>query len=293
MAQLTGNPIKDSYLGLIKTSDNAALQAAGTPTLTDGAGNDSMIAISQTELKLGTNLANQYIKQNNNLGTITTEIKDISVRIDDASSSQYAIVDATNAGIGSGANYFLANAAGSVIAGPLDLSNATVTGLPGGGAPAFSSTKIVSTTHVQNDIVQATFQIPANTFTTGDVFNIRSMDQRAGIDGTQYTAIWISDQQQTVGNSPVNTGANYNITQIQSSQVGMGQYNKNCYIDTTTSTTWIDSFSNELADEFQGGANVASNNIDWTADQYVYLQLYSDATVGTYTNYYIVAKKQN
>ena len=119
------------------------------------------------------------------------------------------------------------------------------------------------------------------------------MDQRAGIDATQYTAIWISDQQQTVGNTPVNTGANYNITQIQSNQIGIGQYNKNCYIDTATSTTWIDSFSNELANEFQGGANVASNNIDWTANQYIYLQLYSDASVGTYTNYYIVAKKQN
>ena len=169
MAQLTGNPIKDSYLGLIKTSDNAALQAAGTPTLTDGAGNDSMIAISQTELKLGTNLANQYFKQFAGSGG-STEMRDVAIRLDNATASQYLVIDGTNAGIGAGSNYVLTTAAGSSIAGPLDLSGATVTGLPGGGAPAFSSTKIVSTTHVQNDIVQATFQIPANTFTTGDVF---------------------------------------------------------------------------------------------------------------------------
>jgi hypothetical protein len=38
MAQLTGNPIQNSYLGLIKTNDNAA--AGATPkVLTDGAGN--------------------------------------------------------------------------------------------------------------------------------------------------------------------------------------------------------------------------------------------------------------
>jgi len=38
MAQLTGNPIQNSYLGLIKTTDNAA--AGVTPkVLTDGAGN--------------------------------------------------------------------------------------------------------------------------------------------------------------------------------------------------------------------------------------------------------------
>ena len=129
MAQLTGNPIKNSYLGLIKTSDNGAMQSAGFPTITDGAGNATMLKMSQTELQLGTNISTQYIKQFANNGGIT-EIKDKLFSIYDATANQYALIDGTNALIGSGANYFQANSTGSVIVGPLDLSGATVTGLP-------------------------------------------------------------------------------------------------------------------------------------------------------------------
>ena len=57
MAQLTGNPIQSSYLGLLKTNNNAALPAAGLSNpIQDGAGNNSMINMSQTELQLGTNI---------------------------------------------------------------------------------------------------------------------------------------------------------------------------------------------------------------------------------------------
>ena len=129
MAQLTGNAIQSSYLGLLKTLDNAAMANAGFPQITDGAGNNSMLKMSQTELQLGSNINTQYIKQYANSGGIT-EIKDAAFSIYDATSSQYVIVDATNAGLGSGSNYFLSTASGSSVGGPLDLSGATVTGLP-------------------------------------------------------------------------------------------------------------------------------------------------------------------
>jgi len=44
MAQLTGNPIKDSYLGLFKTTDNAAIGAT-EKQVTDGAGNNVPMTI--------------------------------------------------------------------------------------------------------------------------------------------------------------------------------------------------------------------------------------------------------
>jgi hypothetical protein len=44
MAQLTGNPIKDSYLGLLKTTDNAAVGAT-EKQMTDGAGNNVPMTI--------------------------------------------------------------------------------------------------------------------------------------------------------------------------------------------------------------------------------------------------------
>ena len=47
MAQLTGNPIKDSYLGLIKTTDNAALSGTAK-AITDGSGGATNIQMSNT-----------------------------------------------------------------------------------------------------------------------------------------------------------------------------------------------------------------------------------------------------
>ena len=47
MAQLTGNPIQSSYLGLFKTTDNAAITGTAK-SITDGAGNATNIEISNT-----------------------------------------------------------------------------------------------------------------------------------------------------------------------------------------------------------------------------------------------------
>ena len=47
MAQLTGNQIDQSYLGLIKTVDNAALDPTTAKQLTDGGGNNLPISASQ------------------------------------------------------------------------------------------------------------------------------------------------------------------------------------------------------------------------------------------------------
>lgn len=50
MAQLTGNPIQNSYLGLLKTNDNAAIGGA-TKALSDGAGNAINMEIGTGAIK--------------------------------------------------------------------------------------------------------------------------------------------------------------------------------------------------------------------------------------------------
>ena len=50
MAQLTGNAIQNSYLGLIKTNDNAAI-GGSSKALSDGAGNAINMEIGTGAIK--------------------------------------------------------------------------------------------------------------------------------------------------------------------------------------------------------------------------------------------------
>ena len=52
MATLTGNQIKNSYDGLIKTTDNAALPVNGKAVITDGVGNPSVLELGQQEASI-------------------------------------------------------------------------------------------------------------------------------------------------------------------------------------------------------------------------------------------------
>jgi hypothetical protein len=52
MAALTGNQIKNSYPGLLKTTDNAALPASIPGVITDGVGNTSPLKLSQTAVEM-------------------------------------------------------------------------------------------------------------------------------------------------------------------------------------------------------------------------------------------------
>ena len=49
---LTGNTISSSYLGLIKTTDSAAISSSAK-VITDGAGNDSPLYLSTSRLGIG------------------------------------------------------------------------------------------------------------------------------------------------------------------------------------------------------------------------------------------------
>ena len=234
MAQLTGNPIKDSYLGLIKTTDNAALSGTAK-AITDGSGGATNIQMSNTSTNF--------------------------------------------------------------VSGTVDFTGSTVSGLPssGGGIVYFGTGKVVNTAYLQQDIVQAVFTIPANTFSAGDYFMIRSFENRDGLNATQYSSIWLTEDVQTVGQQASNpSNASFSFSQIQTSQQGTGVMQRHCFVSATTETNWLEESSgaNDDAENLFGGS-VNANSIDWTVNQYVYLQMYSDSTSGTYTNYGMHLTKLN
>ena len=100
MATLTGNSVGSSYLGLLKTSDNAAIDGT-LKNMTDGAGNATPLS-----------MANNYVQ----LQAPTIEF------VESTGGSNLITIDATQ-------TYFEGN---------VDFTNATVTGI-GGGAPGLVS----------------------------------------------------------------------------------------------------------------------------------------------------------
>ena len=174
--------------------------------------------------------------------------------------------------------------------------NGTAIGGGGGGMVYFGTGKVVNTSYIANDIVQSVFTIPANTFAAGDYFMIRSFETRNGLNATQYSSMWITEDAQTVGNQPSNpSGAAFSFSQVQQSGDATYIMKRHCFVSATTETNWIEqsSGSNDDAQFSYSGAPVDANNIDWTVDQYVYLQLWSDSTTGTYTNYGMHLTKMN
>ena len=101
-----------------------------------------------------------------------------------------------------------------------------------------------------------------------------------------YSSIWISDTAQTIGNAPIGTN-NYSFIQIQSSASERQILKRNVYCTSaTTETNWL--ANNNPSND--GSVNTTTtametNAIDWTVNQYIFLQVWLDATVGTYTNY--------
>tara|TARA_R110000803_G_scaffold4312_1_gene14669 strand:- start:1451 stop:2152 length:702 start_codon:yes stop_codon:yes gene_type:complete len=231
MATLTGNPIKDSYLGLIKTADNAAIGATAK-AVTDGGGNATNIEITNT---------------------------------------------ATN-----------------FVSGTVDFTGSTVSGLPSGGpTTSFSTGKVVNTSYLAQDIVQSVMTIPGGTYVPGDTLNIRSMETREGLNATQYTSMWLTPTAQTVGQAPASPYGE-SFTQIQSSGDNYGVMQRTIKIETATETNWLQPSGTPNDDSVTtlGGTNMMPiKNIDWTVNQYVYLQFYSDSSTGTYTNFGMQIRK--
>ena len=178
--------------------------------------------------------------------------------------------------------------------GGLQIDSTPVGG--GGGMVSFGTGKVVNTSYIASDIVQSVFTIPANTFAAGDYFMIRSFETRNGLNATQYSSMWITEDAQTVGQAPSNpSNAAFSFSQVQQSNDATYIMKRHCFVSATNETNWMEqsSGSNDDANFTYQGAPIDANNVDWTVDQYVYLQMWSDSTTGTYTNYGMHLTKMN
>ncbi len=185
--------------------------------------------------------------------------------------------------------------------GVVTLTNASelaVDGTPiggGGGVTYFGTSKVIDTNYIAADRVMSVMTIPANTFSAGDYFMLRTFENRNSLNATQYSSMWITPDSQTVGQAPSNpSGTSYSFTQVQQSGDGTYMMKRHCFISAANETNWLEasSGSNDDAENSSGGP-VDANNVDWTVDQYVYLQMWSDSTTGTYTNYGMHLTKLN
>jgi hypothetical protein len=229
MAQLTGNAIQNSYLGLIKTNDNAAI-GGSSKALSDGAGN------------------------------------------------------AINMEIGTGAIKFPS--------GTVDFTGSTVQGLPSGGIVSFRGTNWSTSTHVANDLVYSTFTIPGGSFTTGDVIEMNDIEYRDGLNNWGYTSIWVSDTAQTVGQAPA-SGNNFSMGQEQSSQARKSiYYSRKMYINSGGTFLMPYGSTNDV-DAMNSSDPSVTHNINWANDQYIYYQLWSDSTTGSYSTAGTLIRKIN
>jgi hypothetical protein len=256
MASLTGNPIQNSYSGLIKTENNNAFSGVVTQRLTDGEGNILPV-------------------------TIGTDLIQIT-------SDSITLVNAANEGMGITGTQTLFN-------GNVDFSLATVTGLPSsGGTTAFNLPAFtIAAGAPAADTVYAVTTIPANTFTIGDVLEFRSMEQRADLNNIIYESYLFSDTAQTVGQTTV-AGTNVQQAGLQDSLNGKLYYQKTLYIGATGTAVWNYGRPNESFESGTvGGDPIEIQAIDWTVDQYFYFQAWNDNTTGTIQNYGTVLRKLN
>jgi hypothetical protein len=151
MATLNGTQIGNTYPGLIKTDDNAELGIATKRTITDGNGNPTPLKLAQEAIGL------EQGTQKINVNSTNTKIEGATVITQNATATQFVTVDATSANIGGTVNYLTTNDTTAAFTGALDLSAATVTGLPASGVSSVvAGTNVtVDNTDPANPIVSA------------------------------------------------------------------------------------------------------------------------------------------
>jgi hypothetical protein len=134
MAALTGNLISDSYLGLLKTTDNAIITSV-TKSITDGAGNTSSLWLSSNLAKVSGSLdvTGSYISLSDGIIQGHTTITTANVTVEDHQSIVGAYMDLHGLELYSGSNFidftaaaqaFGSNGSGSLIAVSNDQSEA-------------------------------------------------------------------------------------------------------------------------------------------------------------------------
>ena len=281
MATLTGNQIKNSYDGLIKTTDNAALGAV-EKEITDGVGTSST-------LKLGTTSAS-FVGDLDLTGATVTGLPDSGVQSVVAGTNVTVDnTDPANPIVNAAASGVTSIIAGGGISVDQATGDVTVTATGGGGgAPSFTLTRYTGTqANFACDTIQASVLIPAGTIEAGDIWELRGMESATDSTGWVYTAFWIS----TTGTIGTGGTESINLGQVQSADAAWtAGYNKALYVHTADgtgagTTTWRPTEVSDVASStyVAGGDPHETWAVDWTVDQYLISRICIDNAGATYT----------
>jgi hypothetical protein len=238
MAALTGNSVASSYQGLLKTSDNAAIDGT-LKNMTDGDGNATPLS-----------MANDYVQ----LQAQTIEL------IESTGGSNLMMISPTNV-------YF---------EGAVDFTNATVTGIGGGGGgiTGASSTTIAAHNGPDTaDVIYASLLIPANTFAAGDILQFNALaDHDVTGGGWIYSSYWIH-----TNNVDVYGGAGFTQIQSPQDGTGNFYKALYVHTSdgSGSGTTANNSTNTDVAQPgIQGGDPYQTYAINWTVDQYINALVY-------------------
>jgi hypothetical protein len=179
--------------------------------------------------------------------------------------------------------------------GKLYIDNTAVSGGGGGGGiVSFELPQFTVPNSAAADTCYAVVTIPANTFTTGDILEFRSYENRDTLNNTCYESYWFSEQSQTVGQPVVGDASAKQQAGLQSSSNGVTYYQKTLFIGATGTAVYVYGVPNETGNEtIRSGDPVEIQTIDWTQDIYFYFQAWNDSTTGSVTNYGTILRKIN
>ena len=258
MASLTGTQINNTYPSLLKTTGNTAI--GGTQVnITDGEGNATPLSMSSSTLQV--------------------------------SGANIELVESTG-----GNNLINIDATKINFEGAVDFTNATVTGIGGGGGfVGVSDTTKVAFTTEQVDAVYKSVIVPANTFTAGDILTfdtLLNLDMSNG--GWIYWSAWIAEDTGLLSGVAFGGGAEAAGT------TGMAVLSKHMYIYSADGTGDGTSVLSDLsAVEQQNNNGFTQYNdsnvraIDWTVDQYINFAAFIDNAGNSITFNGAYIKKQN
>lgn len=148
-----------------------------------------------------------------------------------------------------------------------------------------STTDGTSITGVATEQISASQLIPANTFTTGDIFSISWRVRKTGTASTPTTKIYINTSASLVGATQIAVFVGNSVALIM-------QASRTLAIKSATNTEAFPASVNIASDNSFTTVAVTAANINWTVDQYIiFMCQLSTASADTVrTSYYLIQK---
>jgi len=275
MASLTGNEIRLTYPGLLKTNGNIALTTV-EQVITDGLGNESTLSMGTTSASFTGNLdLSGATVTGLPAGTDTTYDFGAAVA---AGNMNFALTgsDATNdvVTLVAGTNITLTDNGSN---------NVTIDAAGGGGAAApivFTNGNIVQHTGPDSvDTIIDSILIPAGTITGGEVIKFECPLN----DGPEGSFTYVGMQVSTTSGVYDPTAGWFIGRQASGGGADGFHWQRVMNVTTGGSTHFLD-YNGYSMPEFSSDG-VQSRIVNWNVDQYFNLAIFIEADNGTWTGY--------